>query len=220
MQQHSFRAADAAAAEERAVRARRTKSQETERRADRQREREGESETTGVPESIFSSLVTLSSLHSSLSPICQRLPPLQQVAQPTRWTPPSLSIPLTYSDNLTPDSDLVSENLRQQPAAQRSSSVLTHSIYLSICLPSYPLLLSRYPNKNCYSTNEWSAAAAAAAAATTVGFSYSLNRYTIREYDRARNVRPSVRLSDPILWPAIREPSLPFLLSFFPSFSL
>ena len=182
-----------------------------------QTEREGESETTGVPESIFSSLVTLSSLHSSLSPICQRLPPLQQVAQPTRWTPPSLSIPLTYSDNLTPDSDLVSENLRQQPAAQRSSSVLTHSIYLSICLPSYPLLLSRYPNKNCYSTNEWSAAAAAAA--TTVGFSYSLNRYTIREYDRPRNVRPSVRLSDPILWPAIREPSLPFL-SFFPSFSL
>ena len=125
------------------MRARRTKSQETERRADRQREREGESETTGVPESIFSSLVTLSSLHSSLSPICQRLPPLQQVAQPTRWTPPSLSIPLTYSDNLTPDSDLVSENLRQ-PAAAGPIPRSPRPLYLSIYLSAFHLIPSSH----------------------------------------------------------------------------
>ena len=96
----------------RAMRARttKTKSQETDRQRGGPREREGERETTDVPESILPLIWSLSrSLHSSLSAICQRqLLPLQQVAPPTRWTdgrtrgrtvsslyPPNL----TYSDN-------------------------------------------------------------------------------------------------------------------------
>ena len=152
------------------------------------------------------------SLRSSLSAICQRLLqqshcnklPNQQGGRTDSF------LYLTYSDNLTPDSDLVSENLRQPlPSATAVGPILLlspHSLYLSILLPSYPLLLSRYPNKNCYNTNEWSAR-------PPLGF-HTLSTGTLyeREYDRGT----SVRLSDPILWPAIREPSLPFLS--FPSF--
>ena len=78
--------------------------------------------------------------------------------------------------------------------AARSSSVLTHSIYLPICLPSHPLLLSRYPNKNCYNTNEWSARLPPAAAIRHCRW-VSILSQQVHYNTRIRpwNVRPAVR---------------------------
>ena len=101
-------------------------------------------ETTGAPESILSPLVTRSltlSTHLYLQSVsgrshCNKLP-----RRPTRWTtPPPVQPPiLTNSDNLTPDSDLVSQNLRQQrPAAERGGGPVLlrpHSLNLSTYLP-------------------------------------------------------------------------------------
>ena len=79
--------------------------------------------------------------------------------------------------------------------AARSSSVLTHSIYLPICLPSHPLLLSRYPNKNCYNTNEWSARLPPPAAAIRHCRWVSILSQQVHYNTRIRpwNVRPAVR---------------------------
>ena len=125
----------------RAVRARRTKSREAARRAT-----EGDHRRARVhPLSLFWSLArSLSPLISicNLSAVggrshCNKLP-----HRPTRWTtPPSVQPPiLTNSDNLTPDSDLVSQNLRQQrrPAAEGGGGPVLlrpHSLNLSTYLP-------------------------------------------------------------------------------------
>ena len=119
--------------------------------ATHEKPRGGETGDGGRPPARQSPSSLLWSLAHSLSPLisicnlsavggrshCNKLP-----RRPRRWTtPPPVQPPpiLTNSDNLTPDSDLVSQNLRQQrPAAERGGGPVLlrpHSLNLSTYLP-------------------------------------------------------------------------------------